>query len=88
MLGASPQDATSHNKFALKHQLNFPLLVDSELKLAEAFGAVAEKPGEFEGITLKIKRSTFVIGPDGTIEKAMYGVSVKGHVAEVLGAID
>ena len=88
MLGASPQDATSHRKFALKHKLNFPLLVDSDLKLAEAYGAVAEKPGKFEGIVFKVKRSTFVIGPDGKIERAMYGVSVKGHVEELLAAID
>lgn len=87
MLGASPQDATSHGRFALKHQLNFPLLVDSELRLAESYGAVREKPGEFEGITLKVKRSTFVIGPDGKIEQAMYGVSVKGHVEELLSAL-
>jgi thioredoxin-dependent peroxiredoxin len=87
VLGASPQDATSHGKFALKYQLNFPLLVDSDLKLAEAYGAVAEKPGEFEGIKLKIKRSTFIIGPDGNIERAMYGVSVKGHVEDVLSSI-
>ena len=88
MLGASPQNATSHGKFALKHQLNFPLLVDSDLKLAESYGAVAEKPGEFEGIVLKIKRSTFVIGPDGNIEQAMYGVSVKGHVEELLATLE
>ena len=84
MLGASPQGAESHNKFALKHQLNFPLLVDEDLSLASSYGAVAEKPGEFEGIPLKIKRSSFVIGPDGTIEQAIYGVKVKGHVEELL----
>lgn len=87
MLGASPQDATSHGKFALKHQLNFPLLVDTDLKLAESYGAVREKPDEFEGVVLKVKRSTFVIGPDGRIEHAMYGVSVKGHVEELLAAL-
>lgn len=83
VLGASPQGAESHSKFALKHQLNFPLLVDEDLSLASAYGAVAEKPGEWEGIKLKVKRSTFVIGPDGRIEQAMYGVSAKGHVDEL-----
>jgi peroxiredoxin Q/BCP len=87
VLGASPQNATSHAKFASKHQLNFPLLVDSDLKLAQAYGAVAEKPGEFEGISLKIKRSTFLIDPDGKIEKAIYGVKVKGHVDALLEAV-
>ena len=87
MLGASPQGAESHNKFALKHQLGFPLLVDEDLELAASFGAVAEKAGEWAGIPLKIKRSTFIIGPDGTIEHAFYGVKVSGHVEEVLEAL-
>ena len=80
MLGASPQGAESHNKFALKHQLGFPLLVDQGLELAARFGAVAGTP-------LKLKRSTFVIGPDGTIEHAYYGVKAAGHVDAVLAAL-
>lgn len=80
VLGVSPQDADSHSRFALKNQLNFPLLVDEDLTLAARYGAVAEKPGEWDGIPLKLKRSTFVIGPDGRIEQAIYGVKVKGHV--------
>jgi peroxiredoxin Q/BCP len=83
-LGASPQGAESHDKFALKHQLNFPLLVDEDLTLATKYGAVAEKTGEYKGIPLKIKRSTFVIGPDGDIEQALYGVSAGGHVAALM----
>lgn len=80
ILGASPQGAKSHGKFGLKHQLGFPLLVDEDLGLATKYGAVAEKPGEWNGIRLKVKRSTFVIGPDGAIEQAHYGVKVAGHV--------
>lgn len=87
MLGASPQGATSHDKFALKHQLGFPLLVDENLELASAYGAVAEKPGVWAGIRLKIKRSTFVIGPDGTIEQSIYGVKVGGHVAALVESL-
>ena len=87
MLGASPQGAESHNKFALKHQLGFPLLVDEDLELAARYGAVAEKPGVWAGTPLKIKRSTFVIGPDGTIEHVFYGVNASGHVERVLEAL-
>ena len=61
--------------------------MDEKLELAESFGAVAEKPGEYQGIPLKIKRSTFVIGPDGKIERAMYGVKVPGHVEELLSGL-
>lgn len=76
----SPQGAESHGKFALKHQLNFPLLVDENLELASKYGAVAEQPGEWQGIPLKLKRSTFVIDEKGRIERAIYGVKVAGHV--------
>ncbi len=87
MLGVSPQGAESHNKFALKHQLNFPLLVDEDLKLAAKYGAVAEQPGEWEGIPLKLKRSTFVIDENGRIERAIYGVKVAGHVDALKDAL-
>lgn len=83
----SPQGAESHKKFAAKHELNFPLLVDEDLSLASKYGAVAEQPGEWEGIPLKLKRSTFVIGPDGRIENAIYGVKVPGHVDAVKEAV-
>lgn len=76
----SPQGAESHRRFAEEHSLNFPLLVDEDLSLARAYGAVAETPGEWEGIPLKVTRSTFVIDEDGRVEQAMYGVKVAGHV--------
>ena len=34
-----------------------------------------------------IKRSTFVIAPDGTVAKAMYGVKPEGHPEQVLEAL-
>ncbi|MEA2453061.1 MAG: thioredoxin-dependent peroxiredoxin [Actinomycetota bacterium] len=80
ILGVSPQGAASHQKFAQKYSLSFPLLIDQDLETAAAYGAVADKSGEWEGIPIKIKRSTFVIGADGNIEQAIYGVKVKGHV--------
>src|SRR5687768_9876688 len=43
VFGISPQGAASHQRFAQKYSLNFPLLIDEDLKVAEAYGAVAEK---------------------------------------------
>ncbi|HEV3484633.1 MAG TPA: peroxiredoxin [Vicinamibacterales bacterium] len=80
VLGVSPQGAESHRRFATKYELNFPLLIDQDLATASAYGATAEKVGNYKGIPLKIKRSTFVIDPDGKIEEAIYGVKVRGHV--------
>lgn len=67
--------------------MDFPLLVDEDLELASKYGAVAEQPGEWEGIPLKLRRSTFVIDANGRIEKAMYGVKVAGHVAALKDAL-
>ena len=47
------------------------------------YGAVTETP---EG-KLRIKRSTFVIGPDGRIEHAFYGVKAGGHVDTVMKSL-
>jgi peroxiredoxin Q/BCP len=80
ILGVSPQGAASHQRFATKYSLPFPLLIDKDLAVASSYGAVKDRPEEWEGIPIKIKRSTFVIGHDGTIEQAIYGVKVKGHV--------
>jgi thioredoxin-dependent peroxiredoxin len=83
VLGISPQDADSHDAFASKYGLTFPLLVDSELRVAKAYGAVAERRKLFEGIPLLVKRSTFVIDANGKIAHALYGVKAKGHVARL-----
>lgn len=83
VLGVSPQGAASHRKFSEKHSLNFPLLVDSDYAMARAYG-VAE---EAEGKKPRIKRSTFVIGEDGTLIEALYGVQARGHVESLLSKI-
>lgn len=80
VLGVSPQGAASHKRFADKYELNFPLLIDEGLAAARSYGAIKEPPGEWEGIKLHVKRSTFVIDEDGKIEQAIYGVKVAGHV--------
>ena len=87
ILGVSPQGAASHQRFATKYSLPFPLLIDKDLAIASSYGAVKDRPDEWEGIPIKIKRSTFVIGPDGKIERAMYGVKVAGHVEELLAGL-
>lgn len=80
VFGVSPQGADSHRKFATKYSLNFPLLIDPDTKVARAYGAFKDKGEEWDGIPLKINRSTFVIDENGRIEQALYGVRAKGHV--------
>ena len=88
ILGVSPQGPESHAAFASKFNLNFPLLVDSEMKVADAYGAVRDQPGNYKGIPLHILRSTFIIDENGKIIEALYGVSGRGHVADVRNLIE
>jgi peroxiredoxin Q/BCP len=83
VLGVSTDDAKSHTKFAQKHQLPFPLLCDLDGQVAAAYYSYGLKKfmgKEFMGV----HRSTFVIGPDGRIEKVYRKVKPASHAAQVL----
>ena len=86
VLGVSPDDAASHVAFRKKYGLSFDLLSDPDKKVMEKFGAYGEKM-MYGKKTIGIIRSTFVIGPTGKVEQAMYGVKTDGHAARVLGSL-
>ena len=83
VIGVSPDSIKSHQKFKEKQDLNFILLSDTEHKLAEVFGVWKEK-SMYGRKYMGIERSTFIISPDGEIEKEWRKVKVKGHVDEIL----
>jgi peroxiredoxin Q/BCP len=86
VVGVSPDSQGSHLKFAEKHGLGFPLLVDADHVLAEAFGAWGEKT--LYGRTfMGIKRTTFLIDERGVIEKVWAKPKTKIHAEEVLAAL-
>lgn len=87
VLGVSPQGAASHRRFSDKYSLNFPLLIDSDLAMAKAYGVTDDSGAEFEGKKLRVKRSTFVIDEDGTLIEALYGVKARGHVDSLLSTV-
>jgi thioredoxin-dependent peroxiredoxin len=82
VLGISPDPPAKLAKFRDKEGLTFPLLSDPDHAVLEAYGAYGEKM-LYGKRTVGVIRSTFVIGADGTIEKAMYGVKATGHVARL-----
>ena len=83
ILGASGDSVKAQAGFKEKYKLNFPLLSDPEFGMIEAYGARRMK--KFLGKSfLGIVRSSFLIGPDGKIEKVWDNVKAKGHAAEVL----
>lgn len=82
VLGISPDAPAKLAKFRDKEGITFPLLSDPERKTLEAYGAYGEKK-LYGKVTVGVIRSTFVIGPDGKVEKAQYGVKATGHVARL-----
>ena len=86
VLGISPDPPSKLAKFRDRDSLTFPLLSDPDHAVLEAYGAYGEKM-LYGKKTVGVIRSTFVIGPDGTIDKAMYGVKATGHVARLLTEI-
>ena len=79
VLGISPDAPARLQKFRDKEHLTFPLLSDPNRKVLTAYGAYGEKMN-YGKKTMGVIRSTFVIGADGKIEKAYYGVKAAGHV--------
>jgi peroxiredoxin Q/BCP len=86
VLGVSRDSQDSHRKFKNKYELPFQLLVDSDGKLCEAYGAWKEK-SMYGRKYMGIERMTVLIGPDGLIRKVYPKVQVKGHVDQVLADI-
>jgi peroxiredoxin Q/BCP len=87
VLGVSRDSIESHCKFADKYKLKFPLLSDPDGKMIEKYGAWGEK-NMYGKKSMGIIRSTVLIGPDGRVIKHFPKVRVKGHVDEVLEALD
>ena len=87
VLGVSPDGLESHAKFRAKYDLNFPLLADEEGRVARAYGVWGTKKmfgNEYEGV----RRATFVIGPDGVVERAYGKVRPEGHAEELLAELE
>ena len=83
VIGVSKDSAASHEKFAAKYELPFILLSDPELTVLQAYDVWKEKK-LYGKVSMGVVRSTYVIGPDGTIEKAMPRVKPDTNAADIL----
>jgi len=82
IVGVSPDKPSRNAKFKDKEGLNFDLLSDEDKELAMSLGAWGEK-NLYGKVSNGLIRSTFVLAPDGTIEKAYRNVKATGHVARI-----
>lgn len=86
VVGISADPPTAHQKFASKHDLNFPLLSDTDKRVLKAYGVFKKKSlygREFMGI----ERTTFLVDRQGKIRKVFPKVKVDGHVQSVVDAL-
>ena len=84
--GVSRDSLKSHERFRAKMGFPFELIADPDEKLCEQFAVIRMK--NMYGRQVRgIERSTFLIGPDGTLLREWRGVKVPGHAEEVLDAV-
>lgn len=87
VLGVSADDLTSHQKFAEKYGLPFPLLADTETTVSKLYGVWKEK-NMYGRKYLGVNRETFLIDKEGIVRKAWHKVSAAEHANEVLEAVE
>ena len=86
IVGISPDTVKAQAKFKTKFDLPFILLADADRKVSEAYGVVKEK-NMYGKKVMGVARTTFIIGPDGKIEKIFDKVKPEGHAVQVLAAL-
>lgn len=82
VLGVSTDSEASHKKFALKYDLPFPLLADTDKKLVEDYDVWQEKKN-YGRAYMGIVRTTFLIDEQGVIEKVITKVDTKNHTEQL-----
>lgn len=83
VIGISKDSVASHLKFAQKYDLPFILLSDPELQAIQAYGVWQEKK-LYGKVSMGVVRSTYIIDPQGLIEKVMPKVKPDTNAAEIL----
>lgn len=86
VFGVSPDSVKSHDRFTEKCSLGIPLISDPDRVLIDALDLWKEK--HYMGRSyMGVERSTFLIGPDGAVEREWREVKAPGHAAEVLATV-
>lgn len=83
VLGVSLDSVESHKNFCAKEGLNFKLLSDTGHSVTKAYGSLTNL-----GVVQMASRNTFIINPDGKVEKVCGSVNPEHHSDEVLADLD
>jgi peroxiredoxin Q/BCP len=88
ILGVSAQGTESHQRFTEKFSLNFPLLADTDLTVAKAYGVAGSGLGGLLRSVVKVsERVTFIIDEQGRISHVIDDPNCPDHGVEVLAAL-
>lgn len=82
VLGISPDNQASHQKFRDKYELPFSLLADDDHAVSESYGVWGKKKF-MEHEYMGVDRTTFIISPDGKIARVFEKVKPAGHALEI-----
>jgi peroxiredoxin Q/BCP len=85
VVGLSRDPMKKHEKFIGKYELKVPLASDEDGAISDAFGTWVEK-SMYGRKYMGMERATYLIGPDGRVERVWRKVKVPGHASEVLQA--
>jgi peroxiredoxin Q/BCP len=87
VLGVSPDNENSHQKFISKYQLPFSLIADKDKSIMNTYGTWGEK-NMYGKIVEGVLRTTYVIDEAGTIQKVFKKVQTDTHTEQILKAIE
>jgi peroxiredoxin Q/BCP len=85
VVGVSRDSVASHDKFAHRESLPFPLLADTDEKVCKLFDVIKQK-SLYGRKYLGVERSTFLLDGTGRVRQEWRKVKVPGHAEEVLEA--
>jgi thioredoxin-dependent peroxiredoxin len=87
VLGVSADDVASHQQFADKYSLSFPLLSDTDITVSQLYGVYKER-NVYGKKFMGVNRETFLIDKDGVVRKIWHTVKPDDHASEVLSTIE
>lgn len=87
VLGVSPDTVDKVRRFHDKQGLNFQLLADEDHAVADLYGVWVEK-SMYGKRYWGNERTTFVIGPDGTVKEVLRKVKPAEHDDRVLASLE
>jgi peroxiredoxin Q/BCP len=87
VIGVSADDVASHEAFADKYDLPFPLVADPEHTILEAYGVYGER--QMYGNTfMGTARTTYLLDPNGIIQHVFKRPKTGAHTEEILGKFE